>query len=86
MKNLLKGIWFQIRHKDWFRNIFITRNAIGIFWRHSHTRKDGVDKQVYNTLASANKAAESMNKKYDGKFVAYKCCFCNGFHVGKQLK
>lgn len=59
---------------------------IGIFWKASHIRKDGVAKQTYKTLASVEKAAEAMNNRYEGKFVAYKCCFCDGFHVGKQLK
>ena len=48
-KQLIKAIWYQIRLKGSFRNIFITHNAFGIFSINSHTNMHnnvGKDKQV----------------------------------------
>jgi hypothetical protein len=85
-KNVKSAIIYQFRKPDWFKQWVIKRNAWGIFSKHSHTKKDGVEKQKYNTEASALRAAEAMQKRYEGKFACYKCMFCDGFHVGKQLK
>ena len=35
-KEMLKAIWFQLKKKHAFRNIFITHNAFGIFNLASH--------------------------------------------------
>ena len=67
-----------------YHNFFITGNAWGIFSIYSHQRKDGKEKVGYNTRKSAEKAAESMQKKYDGVFRPYRCAFCGKFHIGKN--
>jgi hypothetical protein len=61
------------------------KKRMGIFSKYSHLKKDGIAKQTYNTEASALRAAEAMQKRYDGTFACYKCMFCDGYHVGKQL-
>jgi hypothetical protein len=86
-KQLFKAIWFQIKLKGSFRNIFITHNAFGIFSINSHTNRHnnvGKDKQVYKTKDSAIKSAEWMSNKYGSKFSAYKCAYCTGYHIGKD--
>ena len=86
-------IWIkdQFQRKTWFRNFFITGNAWGAFSINSHINQHtGEPKQTYNHKESALKAAESMSikqsKKYgtDVHFSAYKCLFCDGYHVGKN--
>ena len=80
-------IWFkdQIKRKTFFRNFFITRNAWGAFSINSHINQHtGQPKVMYNTIKSAQKAAESMGKKHNTHFSYYKCLFCNGYHVGKN--
>lgn len=86
-------IWIkdQFQRKTWFRNFFITGNAWGAFSINSHINQHtGEPKQTYNHKESALKAAESMSikqsKKYgtDVHFSAYKCLFCDGYHIGKN--
>ena len=39
---------------------------------------------MYNTKASATKAAAAMMKKTGNYFSNYKCVFCDGYHIGKN--
>ncbi|MGI9570326.1 MAG: hypothetical protein ACR2PH_11455 [Desulfobulbia bacterium] len=67
------------------RNFFITRNAWGLFHINSHIAfGSGKPKVMYNTKATATKAAASMTKKYGGWCSNYKCLHCDGYHVGKN--
>jgi len=85
LKNIYLALKDQGPFKRFVRNFFITRNAWGLFHKNSHRRGDnGKLKVSYNTRASAVKAAESMEKKYEGIFRAYKCVHCDGYHVGKN--
>jgi hypothetical protein len=84
LKNLILGLKEQGPIKRAFRNFFITRNAWGMFYLRSHQREDGNPKVVYNTKASAQKAADSMKKKMGKHFSVYKCIFCDGYHLGKN--
>lgn len=80
-------IWFknQIKRKTWFRNFFITRNAWGAFSINSHINQHtGQPKQTYNHLETALKSAEKMGQKYNTHFSAYKCLYCDGYHIGKN--
>ena len=86
IKNLCLAIKYQILSDDAFEQIFIKRNAWGIFSKWSHYTKEDKLKQRYNTEASALRAANSMMEKYKGVFRCYKCAYCNGYHVGKPLK
>ena len=86
-KELLKAMWFQMKHKHAFKNIFITHHAFGVLHLASHVNthsNEGKPKVMYNTLASATKAAESMGKKHDAHFSVYKCAYCKGYHVGRN--
>lgn len=80
-------IWLvdQINRKRWFTNFFITGNAWGAFSINSHINQHtGQPKVMYNSVKSAQKAAENMTKKRGVHFSFYKCLFCDGYHVGKN--
>lgn len=80
-------IWFmdQYERKTWFRNFFITGNAWGAFSINSHMNQHtGKLKVMYNTKETALKSAEAMGKKHNTHFSAYKCLFCDGYHIGKN--
>lgn len=83
--NLYKALKDQEPFKRFFRNFFITRNAWGMFHINSHVRYGtNTPKVMYNTKESALKAAEKMGEKHDKHFSAYKCVFCDGYHIGKN--
>ena len=84
LKNLAKALWEQLPLKRAFRNFFITGNAWGMFDIRSHQREDGSSKVMYNTKATALKAAKSMEKKRGVHFSVYKCIYCDGYHLGKN--
>ena len=85
LKNLYKALKDQGPLKRAFHNFVITRNAWGMFHKNSHQRFDtGKPKVMYNRIESAQKASESMNKKYNKHFSVYKCVFCDGYHLGKN--
>jgi hypothetical protein len=44
----------------------------------------GQAKIIYNTKASAIRAAEQMAKKTGSKFGKWKCMHCDGYHIGKN--
>ena len=81
-------LWFsdQVLRKKAFYNFFISRNAWGAFSINSHIRGDNQQPKVmYNTKKSALRAAENMGKKYNKHFSVYKCLFCDGYHIGKNM-
>lgn len=85
IKNLYLALKEQGPLKRAFRNFIITRNAWGMFFISSHQRQDtGKLKVMYNTKATAQKAADSMGKKMNKHFSVYKCVFCEGYHLGKN--
>jgi len=84
LKNIAIALWQQLPIKRAFRNFVITRNAWGMFSIRSHQREDGKPKVMYNTKATAQKAADSMGKKMNKHFSAYKCIRCDGYHLGKN--
>ncbi len=84
ISNILKALYEQGPPKRFFRNFFITRNAWGMFSKLSHTRADGKDKVSYSTRESAQKAAEAMKRKQGKYFSAYKCIYCDGYHIGSN--
>lgn len=80
-------IWFkdQVMRKRFFYNFFVTRNAWGAFSVNSHiVSSTGEEKVKYNTLKSAQKAADKMSEKHGKHFSVYKCLFCDGYHIGKN--
>lgn len=85
IRNIWLAIISQMPLKRLFRNFFITRNAWGLFSKNSHiNQKTNEPKITYSSLEKANKAARKMREKYGGEFSAYKCAFCDGYHIGKN--
>ena len=83
-KNLVLALKCQLPIRRAFRNFIVTRNAWGMFHIRSHQRDDGTPKVMYNTITSAQKAADSMKKKHGKHFSVYKCIYCDGYHLGKN--
>lgn len=85
LKNIVLALKEQLPIKRAFRNFVITGNAWGLFHKNSHRRQDnGKEKVMYNTKATAQKAADSMKKKQNKHFSVYKCIYCDGYHLGKN--
>ncbi len=88
MKFRVRDLWAALMHqgpfKRAFRNFFITGNAWGLFSKRSHINKSEKLKVMYNTLKTAQKAADKMGKKHDTHFSAYRCMWCPGYHLGKN--
>jgi len=84
-RNLILALRDQLPLSRAFRNFFVTGVAWGLFSRNSHTLlKTGLPKVSYGSKNSALKAACSMGKKHGGTFSAYKCAYCDGYHVGRS--
>lgn len=75
------GDQLNFRKRKVFRNIF-KGHILGAFDIRSHQRDNGKEKVKYNTMKSALKAAGSMKKKHGRHFSAYKCIYCDGYHLG----
>ena len=64
----------------------ISRNGWGMFHKNSHiNQRSGKPKVMYNTLPTALKSAQKMQEKYGGIFRPYKCIYCDGYHIGKNI-
>ena len=87
IKNMVLAVYDQLIKKDTLRNIVVRHDAFGIFSRTSHIVPGGGKPKIsYSSKATAIKAAEAMSKKYDLHFYAYKCAWCDGWHVGKHAQ
>ena len=83
------GCWLkdQLSHPGWFERLVVHRTAWGAFTMYSHLRRtDGKEKIGYKTREEAQKAADTMQKKYGGVFVVYKCLYCADWHVSKDAQ
>lgn len=87
LKNILLALKYQMPIHRAFVNFFITGNAWGMFSKNSHYRNGDINKPkvMYNTYKTAKKSADDMEKKYNKHFSIYKCVYCNGFHLGKNM-
>lgn len=68
--------------REWFNG-----NARGIFSRRSHLNGGGKPKVEHPTRRAAESAAASLQRHPTNsgvEFAAYKCLFCDGFHVGRN--
>ena len=85
LRNIVLALKDQGPFKRFYRNFFVTRNAWGLFHKNSHIAAgSGNPKVMYNSKASAEKAAASMTKKHGVWFSNYKCLHCDGYHLGKN--
>lgn len=83
--NNLKIWWTELLERgDFWRQLLNYRMTWGAFSIYSHQRRsDGKVNIIYSTRKKAFKAATNMQLKYGCSFSAYKCLFCDGWHVGK---
>jgi hypothetical protein len=85
LRNLILAIRDQLPLGRAFHNFVITGLAWGLFSKNSHIiLSSGKPKIPYRTKEKAIKAAVSMGRKYGGTYSAYKCAFCDGYHVGRS--
>lgn len=87
----IKNIFLWLREKlsdpHFLRNLFSYRKMWGAFSIYSHKRRsDGKPNISYSSHKKAVKAAESMSRKYGVPFIAYKCLFCDGWHIAKDVE
>lgn len=83
--NNLKIWWSELlEREDFWRQLFNYRMVWGAFSIYSHQRRSNGKANIkYSTRKKACKAATNMQLKYGCSFSAYKCLFCDGWHVGK---
>ena len=85
LSNIWKGLLEQGPFKRFIRNFFVTRNAWGLFHKNSHIAAgSGKPKVMYGSHATALKAAAAMERKNGVHYSAYKCIFCDGYHLGRN--
>lgn len=85
LKNLVLALKDQLPLRRAFRNFFVTGNAWGMFHKHSHiNRGSGTAKVSYSKRSSAERAADAMKRKHGYHYSVYKCCFCDGYHIGRN--
>ena len=84
-KNVIGALKSQLPIKRAFKEFFITKNAWGLFSINSHINQTTQKpKMEYPTKEIAWKAAKSLENKTGNKFSAYKCMFCDSWHIGKD--
>lgn len=88
VKNIILVLKDQMPLRRLFVNFFVTGNARGLFYKSSHIAKyNGEPKIGYSSSDKAWKAALKMKVKNPSKnFSAYKCLWCDKYHIGGKLK
>lgn len=84
----LRNVWLALKDQGplsrFLRNLF-KGHLRGLLHVNSHVSQgSGKPKVMYNTKATATKAAASMTKKHGVWFSNYKCLHCDGYHIGKN--
>ena len=80
-------IWFKekVSQPRWYVDLFSYRRFWGALSIYSHLRRsDGKPNITYSTPSKAQKAVRSMERKYGVPFMAYKCLYCDGWHVARS--
>lgn len=85
LKNILLALKDQMPLTRFIRNLR-KGHLIGLFHERSHLRHGGEPKISYSSKASAQKAAKKMSEKTGVHFSNYKCVYCDGYHVGKNIE
>ncbi|AVH85093.1 hypothetical protein RsoM2USA_165 [Ralstonia phage RsoM2USA] len=83
LRNIYLAFKDQLPLSRLIRNIW-KGHVFGLFHKRSHMNANGKPKVMYNTKASATKAAQAMMKKHGVWFSNYKCMRCDGYHLGKN--
>jgi len=83
LRNILLALKDQLPATRLIKNLF-KGHLFGLVHKRSHENYNGKPKVMYNTKASAVKAAQAMAKKRGVYFSNYKCMRCDGYHIGKN--
>lgn len=83
LRNIYLALKDQLPLRRLLRNLRNGR-VTGLVHPRTHARSDGKLKVMYNTKASAVRAAEQMAKKTGAAFGNWKCMHCDGYHIGKN--
>lgn len=84
---IILAIKHQLKSPNWFRNIFITGNAFGIFRKSScYDFYRNTPKVKYNTEATARKVQKELNEKKGRSLKCYRCVYCGKYHLGHNRK
>ena len=84
-RNLFLAVQDQLPLDRALHNFFVTGIAWGLFSPNSHLLlSSGLPKVAYSSKGKALKAAGKMQAKHGGRFSAYKCAFCDFYHVGRS--
>lgn len=85
IRNIYLALKGQLPWRRFCRNFFGNGNGWGLFSRNSHINKrSGRPKVTYATYAEAKRSAEALGRKYGRDVAAYKCMFCDGYHIGNN--
>lgn len=83
-KQAIKAFMCQLKHGHFINDFFIEKHMRGIFRPSSHIQHDTNQPKVkYGHYETALKAAERMHEKTGKTYNAYKCAYCEAFHIGK---
>ncbi len=85
LKNIILVLKYQGPFVRFVRNLF-KGHLIGLCSKRSHLNGSGIPKVKYNTKQTATKVAEQMATKHGKYFSNYKCLFCDGYHIGKNIE
>jgi hypothetical protein len=85
IKNIILAIKDQLPLSRLIRNMR-KGHLIGLFDKRSHFTKEGKEKVKYNTKATAVKSAQKMMEKNGFYYSNYKCIYCDGYHIGRNME
>jgi protein-disulfide isomerase len=85
LKYIILTLRDQLPFKRLVRNV-LNGSIRGVFHNRAHLTNDGNPKVRYNTKASADRAAKSMSHKQGVAFANYRCPWCGGYHIGKNVQ
>ena len=84
-KNVILMLKDQLPLKNFLCSLF-SGHIFRKFNLRSHLRFNGLPKIMYSSKEKAIKAKHSMESKNRGTgFAAYKCVYCDGFHIGANV-
>jgi len=84
LKNIILAFRDQLPISRFIKNLW-KGHLIGLCSKRSHFRDDGTAKVMYNTKKTAVRVAKQMMDKNGTYYSNYKCLYCDGYHIGRNL-
>lgn len=86
--NILKALKSELPLKKILYKLFISQEIQATIKMRLHIRShinfNQMNKIYYDNIDKANDRAKLLSNWNKKNFVAYKCLFCNGFHIGEN--